>query len=45
MADPDAIAPINLVAGYKVRQGLYEQALDSPLQVSRAIPEIGSLHQ
>src|SRR5216683_5323666 len=36
---------MNLSAGHQVRQRLYEQALDSALQVPRAIPEIGALHQ
>jgi hypothetical protein len=33
---------VNLAAGHQVRQWLYEQALDSALQVPRAIPEIGA---
>jgi len=45
VAHADAIAPVNLPAGDQVRQRLYEQALDRALQVPRAIPGIGSLHQ
>jgi hypothetical protein len=45
MAHADAIAPVNLPAGDQVRQWLYEQALDSALQVPRAVPEIGALLQ
>ena len=45
MAHTDAIAAMNLATGHQVRQWLYEQPLDRALQVPRAIPEIGTLHQ
>lgn len=45
MAHSDAIAVLNLAAGHQIRQWLYQEALDSALQVPRAIPEIGAFHQ
>src|ERR1700720_254166 len=45
VAHANAIAAVYLAAGHQVRQGLHQQALDGPLQVPRAIPEIGALHQ
>jgi hypothetical protein len=45
VAYADAIAAMNLAASHQVRQWLYQQALDSALQVPRAIREIGAFDQ
>src|SRR5271154_957093 len=45
MTHVNAIVVVNLSTGHQVRQRLHEQPLDGALQVPRAVPQIGALHQ